>query len=192
MAGLIPQPSLGHLSPLVGAWEIEATHQGLPRDVIRGRATFSWLGEGLFLIWSARYDHPDIPDSIAIMGCDDAGDLRDPEGGCTVQYDDVRGVTRRYRLSAEPGIWRYWRDVPGLSQRFTGRISDDGSAIGGIVELNRDGSTWEADLVITYRRLGWKAQQRAPRDLAIDGPSSATGPGEAALDRTNTDRCDSE
>lgn len=98
------------------------------------------------------------------MGCDDAGDLRDPEGGCTVQYDDVRGVTRRYRLSAEPGIWRYWRDVPGLSQRFTGRISDDGSAIGGIVELNRDGSTWEADLVITYRRLGWKAQQRAPRD----------------------------
>ncbi|HYH11058.1 MAG TPA: hypothetical protein VD789_01795 [Thermomicrobiales bacterium] len=154
MTDLIPHPTLGHLAPLVGAWAIEATHQALPGDVIRGRATFEWLGEGEFLVWRARYDHPDIPDSIAIMGCDDVGDLRDPEGGCTVQYYDVRGVTRRYRLSAEPGIWRYWREVPGFSQRFTGTISEDGGSIDGVVELNRDDSTWEPDLSITYRRIG--------------------------------------
>lgn len=144
---------LGHLAPLVGEWEIEATHQALPGDVIRGRATFAWLGDGVFLTWRAHYDHPDIPDSIAVNGCDDRGDLRNPDGGCAVQYYDVRGVTRRYQLDAEPGIWRYWRDEPGFRQRFTGTVSPDGATIEGVVELNRNGSTWEPDLSITYRRV---------------------------------------
>jgi hypothetical protein len=144
---------LEHLKPLVGEWEIEATHQALPGEVIRGRATFAWLGEGVFLTWRAHYDHPAIPDSIAIMGCDDAGDLRNPGGGCAVHYYDERGVTRRYRLDAEPGVWRYWRDEPGFAQRFTGTIRPDGTAIDGVVELNRDGTTWEPDLPIIYRRV---------------------------------------
>jgi len=154
-----PLSTLDHLTVLVGEWEIEATHQALPGDVIRGRATFEWLGEGVFLVWRARYDHPDIPDSIAIMGCDDSGDLRNPGGGCAVQYYDERGVTRRYQLSAEPGVWRYWRDEPGFSQRFTGTISPDGSTVEGLVELNQDGKTWEPDLPITYRRVGQEARQ---------------------------------
>lgn len=144
---------LDHLAALVGEWEIKATHQAMPGDVIRGRATFEWLGDGVFLVWRARYDHPDIPDSIAIIGCDDSGDLRGPDGGCAVQYYDVRGVTRRYRLDAEPGVWRYWRDAPGFSQRFTGTFSPDGATIDGVVELSRDGTTWEPDLPIAYRRI---------------------------------------
>lgn len=148
-----PNPLLGHLEPLVGEWEIEATHQALPGDVIRGRARFAWLGDGVFLVWRARYEHPDIPDSIAIMSCDDTGDLRVPGGGCAVHYYDARGVTRLYRLDAAPGVWRYWRDEPGFSQRFTGTISPDGATIDGVVELSRDGSTWEPDLPITYRRV---------------------------------------
>jgi hypothetical protein len=146
-------PVLDHLAPLEGEWEIEASHRLLPGEVIRGRATFEWLEGGPFLIWRAHYDHPDIPDSIAIMGCDDTGDLRNPGGGCSVHYFDVRGVTRLYSLSAEPGVWRYWRDTPGFSQRFTGRFSPDGSSIDGVVELSTDGATWEADLPIIYTRV---------------------------------------
>lgn len=153
MPELTPHPTLGHLAPLVGEWVLEATHQALPGDIIRGWATFEWLGNGVFLVWRIRNDHPDIPDNVAIMGCDDAGDLRDPNGGCALHYYDVRGVTRRYQLSAEPRVWRYWRDVPGFSQRFTGKISENGDTIDGVVELNRDGSTWEQDLAITWRRV---------------------------------------
>jgi hypothetical protein len=138
---------------LAGKWEIEATHQAFPGDIIRGRATFEWLEGGLILIWRARYDHPDIPDIIAILSCDDTGDLRNPSGGCAMHYFDQRGVTRFYNLSAEPGVWRFWRDAPGFSQRFTGAFSSDGSIIDGLAELCRDGSTWERDLPITYRRV---------------------------------------
>src|SRR5215208_4730262 len=87
-------PALDHLAALVGEWETEATHQLLPGTVIHGRATFEWLEGGFFLIWRAHYDHPDIPDSIAILGCDDTGDLRNPSGGCSLHYFDQRGVTR--------------------------------------------------------------------------------------------------
>lgn len=148
-----PHPTLEHLAALVGAWESEATHQALPGTVIHGQATFEWLEGGKFLIWRARYDHPDIPDSIAILGCNEPDDLRNRSGGCTLHYFDQRGVTRLYHVNAEAGMWRYWRDSPGFSQRFTGTLSPDGSTIDGVVELCRDGSTWEQDIPITYKRV---------------------------------------
>jgi hypothetical protein len=149
-----PNPTLGQLAALAGEWEIEATHQALPGDIIYGRATFEWLEGDFILIWHTHYDHPDIPDSIAIMSCDDTGDLRNPSGGCALHYFDQRGITRLYNLSAEVGVWRFWRDAPGFSQRFVGTFSPDGRTIDGVVELCRDGSTWERDLRITYKRAG--------------------------------------
>jgi hypothetical protein len=146
-------PALDHLAALVGEWETEATHQLLPGTVIHGRATFEWLEGGFFLIWRAHYDHPDIPDSIAILGCDDTGDLRNPSGGCSLHYFDQRGVTRLYHLSAEAGVWRFWRDSPGFSQRFAGTLSPDGWTVDGVAELCSDGSTWDQDLRITYKRV---------------------------------------
>ena len=50
-------------------------------------------------------------------------------------------------------MWRYWREAPGFSQRFTGTISADGRTIDGLAELCRDGVTWERDLPITYKRV---------------------------------------
>ena len=52
---------------LVGTWTTEATHQALP-GTIHGESTFEWLEGQRFLIWRSRYDHPEIPDAIAIMG----------------------------------------------------------------------------------------------------------------------------
>src|SRR5919199_2201468 len=95
-------PALDHLDALVGEWETESTHPYLPNTVIRGRATFEWLAGGHFLIWRASYDHPDIPDSIAILGCDASGDIgasTDAEADCLMHYFDSRGVSRVYRIS---------------------------------------------------------------------------------------------
>jgi len=152
-------PLFDHLDVLAGAWETEATHPYLPNTVIRGRATFEWLEGKHFLIWRAHYDHPDIPDSIAILGCDDsdgaagAADTGNSGAGCAMHYFDSRGVSRVYRFSAEPGVWRFWRDWPGFSQRYVNTIGEDGSTITGNGELSRDGSTWEQDLRIAYKRV---------------------------------------
>ncbi len=148
-------PTLEYLEPLAGEWEIEGTHRLMPGEIIRGRATFEWLNGEQFLIWRMHYDHPAIPDSIAIIGCDDRDGPEATGGaGCMVNYFDSRGVSRRSAIEAGPGIWRTWRDSPGFSQRFTGRISDDGQTIRGLAELCEDGTTWVEDLPMTYRRVG--------------------------------------
>ena len=125
-------PMLEHLEALIGEWETEATHPLLPGTAIFGRATFAWLEGRRFLIWRAHHDHPDIPDSIAILGRDDAGDAATaatPGGCCSCHYFDSRGVSRVFQVAAEPGMWRMWRDWPGFSQRFTGTFGDHGDTI---------------------------------------------------------------
>ena len=160
MGRQLRNPVLDHLDALVGEWETEATHPYLPNAVIRGRATFEWLEGGYFLIWRAAYDHPQIPDAIAILGCGDSGDTgtsSDSDGECSMHYFDSRGVTRVYRIGAEPGVWRFWRDRPGFSQRYACTVSADRNTMEANGELSRDGTTWEQDLHVTYRRAGRSA-----------------------------------
>jgi hypothetical protein len=157
MAHETRNPLLEHLDPLVGEWETEATHPALPDAVVRGRATFEWLAGGAFLIWRAHYDHPDLPDAVAVLGCgapEGAGASSDSAGDCLLHYFDSRGVTRVYGLGAAPGVWRFWRDRPGFSQRVVCTVSADGDTMTAGGELSRDGTTWEPDLRITYRRVG--------------------------------------
>jgi hypothetical protein len=105
---------------------------------------FEWLDGGRFLIWRSHYDHPEIPDAIAITGVTD--------GQLSMHYFDSRGVYRMYSVSMSPGTWRFSRDAPGFSQRFTGTFSDDGSTITGHGQLSRDGASWDDDLALTYRK----------------------------------------
>jgi hypothetical protein len=144
---------LEHLDALVGEWETEATHRLLTGTVVRGRSTFEWLDGGHFLIWRASNEHPDFPDSISILGCEIPEGAGDAGGGCTLHTFDSRGYVRRCALGAEPGVWRFWNDRPGFSQRFTGTISSDGNTITGLAELSEDGVTWEEDLWITHKRV---------------------------------------
>ncbi len=149
-------PVIEHLDTLVGEWETEATHRLLPDTVVRGRSAFEWLEGGHFPIWRSRNEHPDVPDSIAILGCEDPEDSDDAgtsSGGCSLRYFDSRGVMRRYALGAEDGVWRFRCDQPGFSQRFTGTFSADGDAVAGVAELSEDGAAWEEDLRITYTRV---------------------------------------
>jgi hypothetical protein len=62
---------------------------------------------------------------------------------------------RTFAVSLTPDGWRYWNDDPSFAQRFTGAFSPDGSTISGRTERSEDdGTTWELDMEITYRRVG--------------------------------------
>lgn len=133
------------MQALVGTWTTEGAHPLLPGEAIRGQATFEWLDGQRFLIQRSHYDHPRIPDAIAITG------LTDDE--LLMHYFDSRGVQRVYSVSMTPQTWSFSRDDPDFAQRFTGTFGDGGDTIVGRGELCHDGVTWEDDLALTYRRI---------------------------------------
>jgi hypothetical protein len=131
------------LAALVGEWTFEATHPMVPDTVVRGRSTFEWLEGHQFLVIREANDHELFPDSVSIIGNTD---------GLKMHYFDSRGVHRINEVSIEPGVWKWWREEPSFSQRFTGTFEDDGSTITGMSQLCRDDKTWKDDLAIVYRR----------------------------------------
>ena len=131
------------LEALVGTWTTEGTHP-LLAGVIRGQATFEWLDGRQFMVCRSHYDHPDIPDALAVTGVID--------DRLSMHYFDSRGVFRVYEVDLSPGTWRFWRDGPDFAQRFTGTFSDDGLTITGRGQLSTDGTSWDEDLSLTYRR----------------------------------------
>lgn len=141
-----PNPALEPLSVLVGAWNTVGTHPLVPGTTFHGRTSFAWIEGGAFLIMRSQIDEPDIPSGIAIFGTDDT------TGECSMLYFDERGVSRRYETSLRDGVWQWWRNAPGLSQRFTGTIAADGRTIVSRGEMSRDGASWEPDLQLTYTR----------------------------------------
>src|SRR3954468_24327331 len=99
-----PASQLEPLRTLPGAWTTEGAHPLLPGDVIRGRAVFAWLEGERFLVWRSHYDHPEIPDALAVIGIVDER--------LSMHYFDSRGVHRLYSAGASPREWRFWRDDP--------------------------------------------------------------------------------
>lgn len=142
-------PYLESLDALAGEWSTTMTHPAFPAEV-SGSSTFEWLSGRHYLIGRSVTDHPDFPDGLTVTGADADAE----EETLAVHYYDSRGVERIYRSSRiEDGVWKMWRDGPDFSQRFTGTLSEDGATIAGQWEaLSSDGSTWEPDLQITYRR----------------------------------------
>ena len=96
---------------------------------------------------SSQIDDPRFPDSASIIGSDDSNNK------FFLLYTDVRGVSRKYSVSFEANVWKWWRNAPGFSQRFTGIYKDEDQTIIGKWELSRDDKTWEDDLEVTYTRL---------------------------------------
>jgi hypothetical protein len=145
-------PALERLEAIVGAWTLEGGLPAAPGVVVRGRVTFEWLAGGRFLVERWEIKRREFPDGIAIIGLD-----RDGEA-FTQHYFDSRGVARVYAMSFHDGVWTLSRDSPDFSpldfrQRFTGEFSSDGRTISGRWETSGDGSTWEHDFDLTYRKL---------------------------------------
>jgi hypothetical protein len=117
-----------------------------------GSVNFEWLPSGGFLIERWEVPIPDVPNGVAVIGAA-------PEEGRFLQYQfDSRGVARIYTMEFDGDTWRLWRSEPDLSpldfhQRFTGSFSPEGPTIRGRWESSQDGSDWQEDFGLLYRRL---------------------------------------
>ena len=140
--------ALDRLDALIGEWTMEATPPGGPHWPGEARVRFEWLEGRTFVIERWTVDLPEAPDGIAIIG---AGDEPD---SFRQHYFDSRGVARIYEMTLRDGIWRLWREAPDpFPQRFSATFSEDGATIKGRWEKAEDGSTWETDFDLTYRRV---------------------------------------
>ena len=142
----IPNPALKPFSVLLGTWSTSGTHPLVPGTTFHGRTSFEWIEGGAFITMHSGIDEPDIPSAVAIFGSDDV------TGEYFMLYFDERGVSRQYNVALRDNTWKWWRNAPGFSQRFTGIISDDGRTIAGKGQLSKDGASWEGDLELTYTR----------------------------------------
>ena len=139
-------PALEPFSIMIGNWNTTGTHGLFPDTVLHGHVSIEWLEDGAFLLMRSEVDDLRFPSTTAIIGSDDA------EAKCYMLTFDVRGVSRMYEVSLHNNVWKWWRDTPGFRQRYEGIIGDDGNTITTGGELSRDGSTWEKDLALTYKR----------------------------------------
>ncbi|HEX8677723.1 MAG TPA: hypothetical protein VF700_10915 [Segetibacter sp.] len=92
-------------------------------------------------------DQEGFPTGIAIFGSDDA------TGEHFMMYFDDRKVSRKYDVSLQDGVLKWWRNAPGFSQRYSWTITDNGNTLIGIGQLSKDGTTWEKDLDLTFTRI---------------------------------------
>ena len=141
-----PRVKLQLFEALLGEWTIEMTHPMAEDTVVRGRATYEWLEGDRFLIQRAVNDHPDFPDSISVIG------VMEGEDDLKMQYFDSRGVHRVYAVGFDGTVLTLERDAPGFAQRVAARLSDDGSNLAGVWQLNKDDQGYRDDLAFTYRR----------------------------------------
>jgi hypothetical protein len=135
------------LDAFIGEWTIEASFEGAPV----GTVVFEWMSGGEFLVQRWEVPHPAAPDGLAVIGYDEG------RGTYLQHYFDSRGVTRVYEMSLEGNTWTLSRTQPDFTpldfaQRWVGTFSDDGRTIEGTWEASPDGSSWEKDFDLTYRK----------------------------------------
>jgi hypothetical protein len=143
-------PALKRLEILAGDWEMELSNASfLPRSsgTVTGHISFEWLESGAFLVMYMGHKPPSTPDAIWLIGRDESAP------NYTVLYYDARKVSRVYEMSFSEGQWKMWRNSPDFSQRFEGKFSDDGNLITAHWEKSTNGSTWEHDFDVKYRRV---------------------------------------
>ena len=99
------------------------------------------------MIMHAEVEEEGFPSSIAILGSDDAIER------FFMLYFDERGVSRRFETTLQANTWKFWRDAPGFSQRFTGTIDETGETFSVVGELSEDDATWKRDIETKYTRI---------------------------------------
>jgi hypothetical protein len=131
---------------MIGKWKTTGTHPYLPNKTIQGKTSFEWIEDGAFIIMHSEIQDEYIPKGVAIFGSDDS------KGKYYMIYFDGRGVSRKYNMSIDNKEWKWWRNDPEFSQRFTVAISDDGQSMRSKGEMKKGNSEWEADLSLIYTK----------------------------------------
>jgi hypothetical protein len=141
-----PREKLEPFEALIGEWTMELTHPAVEGGaVIRGQTTYEWLEGGRFLIQRAANDHPDVPDSISVIG------VMEGDTDLSMQYFDSRGVHRIYAIGFDGKDLTIAREAPEFSQRLSATLGDDGSTLAGVWQMD-EGEGYKDDLAFTFRR----------------------------------------
>jgi hypothetical protein len=141
----MPNPALKLFEPLVGEWQTTGSHPYFPDAELHGCTSFEWTLGGAFLLVRSELDHLEFPDGIAIIGSDDEA------GTYYMMYFDERGISRKQDVSITKSQFKWRRDDPHFSQRYTMDIEKDKLVSRG--EMSRDGGEWQKDLSLTYKKL---------------------------------------
>jgi hypothetical protein len=139
------QAKLELFEALIGEWTAETTHPAFEGIVARGRVVFEWLEGRTFLLQRAVNDQPDFPDSLSVIG------VMEGDDDLSMQYFDSRGVHRIYKVGFDGRQLMLERDEPGFAQRLRATLSDDGSTLSGVWQLD-EGEGYQDDLAFTFRR----------------------------------------
>jgi hypothetical protein len=146
------EPALKRLNPWIGMWNLELAVPSGPPATLRGSwSTFEWMDGGMFMIWCwgpTRVDFPGglFPSGHSIIGYDDS------EERYFMHYFDSRGVYRVFDLTVADRVWEISRSSPSFSQRFKGRLGDDGNTFTGAWERSGDGTRWDHDFDMIFTR----------------------------------------
>src|SRR3982751_1897027 len=142
-------PTLQDIKELIGIWEIEMSNASFLPDlktIVKGAASFEWFEDGDFLILRQGNKKEDTHWATWFIGHDK------DSPNYTVLYIDNQRSSRVYEMSFEQGIWKIWRNAPGFTQRFTGKISEDKKMIAGYWKKSADSETWDHDFDLTYKK----------------------------------------
>jgi hypothetical protein len=74
------------------------------------------------------------------------------EADPSMQPCGSRGVHRVYAIGFDGRELTLEREAPGFAQRGSAKLSDDGSTLAGVWQLNEDDQGYRSDLAFTYRR----------------------------------------
>ena len=140
--------ALEQLGRLVGEWSLEAIPPSGEPWPGEARTRIEWLDSGAHIVQRTEIEMQEAPNSVSIMGCDAANGVY-----CQL-YSDDRVVCRVYEMSIDDREWRLWREGEPFAQRFVGRFEDDGNTIVGRWEKAEDGTSYETDFDLIYRRVG--------------------------------------
>jgi len=143
--------AMERLEPFIGGWSLDASFPGAPPTGPLGWSVFEWALGGQYLIERSEVSHPDAPDGLCVIGFD-LGARRYLQ-----HYFDSRGVARMYAMTFDDGVWELLRDAADFTpldfcQRFIGTFSADGRTIEGEWQTSPDGSAWQRDFGLTYRK----------------------------------------
>ena len=134
-------PALKELEPFIGKWDMELSNAAFLPDltaIVRGQVSFEWIEDGAFFAMRQGKE------AVWVIGRDEK--LKD----YSILYSDARGVSRIYEMSLKSGIWKIWRNSPGFSQRYVGKVNKDKKTISAYWEKSFDGMKWEHDFDVKY------------------------------------------
>ena len=140
-------PALKELGPLIGDWDMELSNASFlpdPSGVIRGTALFEWIEDGDFLAHRQGNKTAGAPYATWLISRDESSPHYQ------VFFFDDRQGSRVYEMSFGKGVWKLWRNAPGFSQRFEGKLSGDGKTILAFWEKSVDGKAWKHDFDLKY------------------------------------------